>query len=427
MKNTTLSDVTSCLSDYDPDALPVRHAQRIINDFITPVSAIEKVALRSALDRVLAADIISPISVPAHDNSAMDGYALRSADLSESAATTLKVIATVYAGRPSDIAPQPGECVRIMTGGVMPSGCDSVIPQEHVAQIGDTSITINPGTIRTGDNRRFAGEDLMAGSAAIKKGKIIRPADLGLIASLGIAEVPVMRRLRVAFFSTGDELRSIGEPLEAGCVYDSNRYTLFGMLTRLGCDIVDMGIVRDDPEALEQALRTACENVDAVITSGGVSVGAADYTKQIMAELGDVTFWKIGMRPGRPLAFGRINSNGKSAFLFGLPGNPVAVMVSFYFFARAALLRMMGAEAPQLLVKVKSAGALRKKPGRTEYQRGLLSLDENGVQQVRITGSQGSGILRSMSEANCMVVLHDEQGNVMAGDLVDVILFEGLV
>ena len=427
MKNTTLNDVTSCLSDYDPDALPVRHAQRIINDFITPVSAIEKVALRCALDRVLAADIISPISVPAHDNSAMDGYALRGADLSESSATTLKVIATVYAGRPSGIVPQPGECVRIMTGGVMPEGCDSVIPQEHVGSIGETSITITPGTMRTGDNRRFAGEDLMAGSAAIAKGKIIRPADLGLIASLGIAEVPVMRRLRVAFFSTGDELRSIGEPLEAGCVYDSNRYTLFGMLARLGCDIVDMGIVRDDPAALEQALRTACENVDAVITSGGVSVGAADYTKQIMAELGDVTFWKIGMRPGRPLAFGRINSNGKNAFLFGLPGNPVAVMVSFYFFARAALLRMMGAEAPQLLVKVKSAGALRKKQGRTEYQRGILSTNEHGEQQVSITGSQGSGILRSMSEANCMVVLHDAQGNVSAGDLVDVILFEGLV
>jgi molybdopterin molybdotransferase len=199
------------------------------------------------------------------------------------------------------------------------------------------------------------------------------------------------------------------------------------MLTRLGCDIVDMGIVRDDPESLERALRTACENVDAVITSGGVSVGAADYTKQIMSELGDVTFWKIGMRPGRPLAFGRINSNGKSAFLFGLPGNPVAVMVSFYFFARAALLRMMGAESPQLLVKVRSAGALRKKPGRTEYQRGILSINEHGEQQVSITGSQGSGILRSMSEANCMVVLHDEQGNVSPGDLVDVILFEGLV
>ncbi|MBW8900825.1 MAG: molybdenum cofactor guanylyltransferase MobA, partial [Massilia sp.] len=337
-----LADVASCVDGYDPDALPVRHAQRIIREFVTPVRAIEKVALRAALDRVLAEDIVSPINVPAHDNSAMDGYAFRGADLGDAPAT-LMVIGTVYAGKPSDVAPQPGQCVRIMTGGVMPGDCDTVIPQENVAAIGEDTITINPGTLRTGDNRRFAGEDLKAGSPAIRKGKIIRPADLGLLASLGIAEVPVQRRLRVAFFSTGDELRSIGESLDAGCVYDSNRYTLYGMLTRLGCDIIDMGVVKDDPLTLEATLRTACENADAIVTSGGVSVGAADYTKQIMAKLGDVTFWKIGMRPGRPLAFGRISSNGHSAFLFGLPGNPVAVMVSFYFFAREALLHMMGA------------------------------------------------------------------------------------
>ncbi|MDQ1922565.1 molybdopterin molybdotransferase MoeA [Massilia pseudoviolaceinigra] len=427
MTMPTLNDVTSCLSAYDPDALPVRDAQRIIRDFIKPVDAIEQVALLAALDRVLGADIVSPISVPAHDNSAMDGYALRGADLLADAPVTLAVVGTVFAGRPCDVVPGSGECVRIMTGGVMPAGCDSVIPQELVAAIGADSITIAPGVIRTGDNRRFAGEDLMAGSAALRKGKVIRPADLGLLASLGIATVPVTRRLRVAFFSTGDELRSIGQPLAAGCVYDSNRYTLHGMLTRLGCEIVDMGIVRDDPQALEDALRHACENVDAIVTSGGVSVGAADYTRQIMAELGEVSFWKIGMRPGRPLAFGRIASNGHSAFLFGLPGNPVAVMVSFYFFARDALLRMMGAEAPLPMLKVRSAGAIRKKPGRTEHQRGILGCDDEGRQSVRITGSQGSGILRSMSEANCMVILHDEQGNVDAGDLVDIMLFEGLI
>ncbi len=422
-----LHDVVSCLSSYDPDALPVRDAQKIIGQFVTPIAAIEKVALRAALDRVLAADIVSPINVPAHDNSAMDGYALRGADLKADVPTTLAVIDTVFAGRTSAAVPQAGQCVRIMTGGVMPPGCDSVIPQEHVAAMSDTSITIDPGVIRTGDNRRFAGEDLKAGSAALAKGRRIRPADLGLLASLGFAEVPVQRRLRVAFFSTGDELRSIGEPLDAGCVYDSNRYTLYGMLTRLGCDIIDMGIVRDDPAALEQALRTACENADAIVTSGGVSVGAADYTREIMARLGDVTFWKIGMRPGRPLAFGRIESRGHSAYLFGLPGNPVAVMVSFYFFARNALLAMMGAIADLPLLKVRSAGAIRKKPGRTEYQRGILSVGADGQQQVAITGSQGSGILRSMSEANCMVVLHDEQGNVAAGDMVDVMLFEGLI
>jgi molybdopterin molybdotransferase len=427
MSKPTLNDVTSCLSGYDPDALAVRDAQRIISDFIQPVDGVEQLPLLSVLDRVLADDIISPISVPAHDNSAMDGFALRGSDLQDDAMTILSVVGTVYAGRPSDVAPSPGQCVRIMTGGVMPAGCDTVIAQEHVALISEASITIAPGVIRTGDNRRFAGEDLMAGSAALKAGKIIRPADLGLLASLGIATVPVRRRVRVAFFSTGDELRSIGQPLDPGCVYDSNRYTLFGMLTRLGCEIIDMGIVRDEPQALEQALREACSKADAIVTSGGVSVGAADYTRQIMAKMGDVTFWKIGMRPGRPLAFGRIANGGSSAFLFGLPGNPVAVMVSFYFFARAALLRMMGAQAEQLLVKVKSAAAIRKKPGRTEYQRGILSTGADGEQQVRITGSQGSGILRSMSEANCMVVLHDEQGNVAAGDMVDVALFEGVI
>jgi molybdopterin molybdotransferase len=422
----SIAQVTSCIDGYDPNALPVRDAQRIIREFVEPVRATEQVALRSALGRVLAQDITSPINVPAHDNSAMDGYALRGGDLKTDAEITLRVIDTVYAGRPSTRVPAAGECVRIMTGGVMPAGCDSVVPQELVASSTDETITLAPGVIRAGDNRRLAGEDLQAGSAALKAGKIIRPADLGLLASLAVAEVPVRRRLRVAFFSTGDELRSIGQPLDEGCVYDSNRYTIYGMLQRLGCDIIDMGIVRDDPQALEDALRSACENADAIVTSGGVSVGAADYTKQVMARLGDVTFWKIGMRPGRPLAFGRVASNGRSAYLFGLPGNPVAVMVSFYFFARDALLRMMGAEAPLELVRARSAEAIRKKPGRTEYQRGLLARAADGVPEVRITGSQGSGILRSMSEANCMVVLHDEQGSVNAGDMVDVLLFDGL-
>jgi molybdopterin molybdotransferase len=426
VKAPRLADVVSCLSAYDPDALPVRDAQRIIREFVAPVRATEMVALRAALGRVLAADIVSPINVPSHDNSAMDGYALRGSDLPADAPARLRVIGTAYAGRAFAGRAQPGECVRIMTGAVMPDGCDSVVPQEFVSVEGDTMV-IAPGTLRAGDNRRLAGEDLKAGSAALRAGKIVRPADLGLLASLGVAEVPVQRRLRVAFFSTGDELRSIGQPLDEGCVYDSNRYTIYGMLQRLGCDLIDMGVVRDDPQALEQALRDACENADAIITSGGVSVGAADYTKQIMARLGDVTFWKIGMRPGRPLAFGRIGSNGRSAFLFGLPGNPVAVMVSFYFFARDALLRMMGADAPLELVRARSAGTIRKKPGRTEYQRGLLTRGADGQPTVAITGAQGSGILRSMSEANCMVVLQDEQGTVQAGDMVDVLLFEGLI
>lgn len=422
----SLAQVASCINGYDPDALRVQDAQRIIRDFVQPVRAVEMVALRSSLGRVLARDLVSPINVPAHDNSAMDGYALRGGDLPAEGTVTLKVVGVAYAGKPLDITPGPGECVRIMTGGVMPAGCDSVLPQEFAESTTIDTVTLRAGAIRPGDNRRLAGEDLKAGSAALKAGRVIRPADLGLCASLGFAEIPVQRRLRVAFFSTGDELRSIGETLDEGCVYDSNRYTIYGMLARLGCEIIDMGVVRDSPEALEEALRTACENADAIITSGGVSVGAADYTKQVMAELGDVTFWKIGMRPGRPLAFGRVSSNGRSAFLFGLPGNPVAVMVSFYFFAREALLRMMGAEAPLPLLRARSIEAIRKKPGRTEYQRGIVARGADGEPEVRITGSQGSGILRSMSEANCMVVLHDGQGSVAAGEMVDILPFEGL-
>ena len=422
----SLAQVASCINGYDPDALRVQDAQRIIRDFVQPVRAVEMVALRSSLGRVLARDLVSPINVPAHDNSAMDGYALRGGDLPAEGVVTLKVVGIAYAGKPLDVVPGAGECVRIMTGGVMPSGCDSVLPQEFAESATDDSVTLRAGAIRPGDNRRLAGEDLKAGSAALRAGRVIRPADLGLCASLGFAEIPVQRRLRVAFFSTGDELRSIGERLDEGCVYDSNRYTIYGMLQRLGCEIIDMGVVRDSPEALEEALRTACENADAIITSGGVSVGAADYTKQVMGQLGDVTFWKIGMRPGRPLAFGRVSSNGRSAFLFGLPGNPVAVMVSFYFFAREALLRMMGAEAPLPLLRARSSDAIRKKPGRTEYQRGIVARGADGEPEVRITGSQGSGILRSMSEANCMVVLHDGQGSVAAGEMVDILPFEGL-
>jgi len=422
-----LRDVARCLPAYDPEALPVRDAQQLIARFIEPVHAVEHVALRAALDRVLAADVVSPIDVPAHDNSAMDGYALRGADLLPGAVTTLATVGIAYAGRPYEGAVAPGQCVRIMTGAVMPPGCDSVAPQECTSSDGAV-VHIASDAIRPGENRRFAGEDLARGGVALGKGKIVRPADLGLIASLGIAEVAVQRRLRVAFFSTGDELRSVGEPLDAGCVYDSNRYTLYGMLHRLGCDIIDMGVVPDDAAALETALRTACENADAICTSGGVSVGAADYTREIMARLGDVTFWKIGMRPGRPLAFGKIASNGRSAYLFGLPGNPVAVMVSFYFFARTALLQMMGAKASVApLMQAIASDAIGKKAGRTEYQRGIFSRTASGRTEVRLTGAQGSGILSSMTQANCIVVLHEEMGNVAAGAIVDILPFEGLV
>ncbi len=425
---STLQDITGCMSDYNPNALTVQQAQDIMRAYVQPVCGMEKLTVRQALGRVLAIDIISPINVPAHDNSAMDGYALRGEDITDSEELKLKVTATVLAGAEFTGTVEPGECVRIMTGALMPAACDTVVPQEFTTKISDEEIRISAGSLRAGDNRRLKGEDLAMGTIALHKGKILTPADLGLLASLGIPEVSVQRRLRVAIFSTGDELRSLGETLESGCVYDSNRYTLYGMLVRMGCEVLDMGVVQDNPDALEAAMRSACENADAIITSGGVSVGDADHTRQLMNRLGEVAFWSIAMRPGRPMAFGKIASAGKSAYLFGLPGNPVAVMVSFYFFARQALQQMSGAEiTPLPIFSVKSNADIRKRPGRTEYQRGILSIREDGELGVSITGSQGSGILRSMSEANCMIILHHEQGNIATGEKLSALPFAGLI
>lgn len=426
MTDSRLSEIANRIAGYDPASLETSQALEIIRAYVAPITSVESAGLTASLGRVLAEDVISPIDVPAHDNSAMDGYAFHGGVLG-TLPVELKVVGSALAGHPYQGSVSAGECVRIMTGAVMPADCDTVVPQELTHTPMEGVVSIAPGLLKSGDNRRRRGEDLAAGAPALRKGKILRPADLGLLASLGIGEVPVVRRLRAAFFSTGDELRSIGERLDDGCIYDSNRYTVYGMLTRLGCEVIDMGVVRDDPASLESALHTACENADAIVTSGGVSAGDADYTTAMMERLGEVMFWKLAMRPGRPMAFGRIASGGKSAYLFGLPGNPVAVMVSFYFFAREALLQMMGAHGEPLpLIRVASQSAIRKKPGRTEYQRGILSVDSEGKPQVRVTGSQGSGILRSMSEANCMIVLGHDQGNVDAGDPVDIVLFDGL-
>jgi molybdopterin molybdotransferase len=418
----SLEQIASCVSGYDPDALPVAQAQEFIGRLVRPVAGIERLAIRAALGRVLAYDVVSPIDVPAHDNSAMDGYALRGAELRRDGETRLRIAGRGLAGDRFEGRIGPGEALRIMTGAVMPEGLDTVVPQEFTKLESDTVI-VPAGAVQPGENRRRAGEDLARGEVALPAGRILRPADLGLLASLGQGEVPVHRRVRVAFFSTGDELRSVGEPLEPGCVYDSNRYTLWGMLTRLGVELVDMGVVRDEPAALEAAFRAAAACADAVITSGGVSVGEADHTKQTMRQLGDVLFWRIAMRPGRPMAIGRIGP----AVLFGLPGNPVAVMVTFYAFVRDALLAMGGATPEPLpLLRAACTSAIRKKPGRTEYQRGRVRRAAAGW-EVSVGGAQGSGILRSMSEANGLVVLHHEQGSVEAGGLVDVIPFDGLV
>ncbi len=422
----SINKIVSCIDGYDPDALRVDKACEAILACLTPVGGVERVATREALGRVLAEEIVASIDVPAHDNSAMDGYALRSADLVAGTDTRLTEIGTALAGRRFEGALKARTCVRVMTGAVMPPGADTVVIQEVVRKDNGT-IIVPPGQ-KKGQNVRSAGEDLKTGVPVLREGHLLRSAELGLIASLGIAEVMVKRRVRVAFFSTGDELASIGSPLPEGHVYDSNRYTLYGMLKRLGVEILDMGVIRDDPAKLEAALVTAAQNADVIVTSGGVSVGEADFIKAMMAKLGEVLFWRIAMRPGRPLAFGRINADGHSAFLFGLPGNPVAVMVTFTQFVRPALLHLggRGGDAAVPLLRVPSAAPIRKVPGRTEYQRGIL-YQEGAEWRVKLTGQQGSGVLRSMSEANCFIVLEHERGNVAAGDLVHVQLMEGLL
>jgi molybdopterin molybdotransferase len=373
----------------------------------------------------LAADVISPVDVPGHDNSAMDGYALRFADLAPSGESLLERVGEAYAGKPSTAVVGPGQCVRIFTGGVMPAGSDTVVMQERAREDADGVHIASGAVAKAGQNRRFAGEDLKAGQAVFATGQRIRPAELGMIASLGIGEVAVYRKLRVAFFSTGDELKSIGTPLAAGEIYDSNRYTLYGMLRRLHCDVLDMGVVPDVPDLLEAAFREAAANADVVITSGGVSVGEADFVKQLLDQLGEVLFWKIAMKPGRPLAYGKLGN----AHFFGLPGNPVSVMVTFYQFVRDALLVLQGQREimPLPMFKVPLATPIRKAPGRTEFQRGILAGDAATGYTVRVTGEQGSGILSSMSRANCFIVLPADTGNVAAGELVDVQWLEGMI
>lgn len=422
----TLDQIASQLAGYDPQALSADMVNSFLARLVEPVAEIEQVAIFNALGRVLAADLISPLSVPPHDNSAMDGYAFDGAQLTADAALKLKVIGTALAGKAWGGAVQPGECVKIMTGAIMPAGLDTVVPQEFTTVVGE-QVTIPAKLLQVGDNRRKLGEDLMQGQPALHKGELLTPAALGLVASLGISTVPVLRRLKVAYFSTGDEILSLGEPPREGAVYDSNRYTVFGLLTRLGCEVIDMGVVRDQPEALEAAFVQAALQADAIITSGGVSVGEADYTKAMMKQLGDVAFWKIAMRPGRPMAVGRI-LKPKPTVLFGLPGNPVAVMVTFLAFVRPALLQMMGCSrsAPPLL-RAKSLEVIRKKPGRTEYQRGIVSTAADGSLQVAITGNQGSGVLSSMVRASGLIVLHHTQGNVGVGDEVSVMMFDGVI
>ena len=412
----------SCADDHDPEALTVDAARLRILDSIVPMSLTERVPVRSALSRVLAETVIAPVNVPAHVNSAMDGYALKGVALpAEGESRVYQQAGRVMAGQTFAGSVAEGECIRIMTGAPMPTGTDTVVMQEQVEVEGDR-VTIGSGH-RQGQNVRQAGEDLTKGQAVFNPGKWLDPADIGVMASMGFGEVAVVRRPTVAFFSTGDELRSIGEPLGEGEVYDSNRYTVYGMLTRLGCNVLDMGVITDDPEKLREAFEAASRQADVVITTGGVSVGEADYIHSILEELGEVAFWKLAIKPGRPLTHGKLGN----ALFFGLPGNPVAVVVSFYQFVQPALRYLMSSEIDQpLLIPAKSSGKMRKRPGRTEFARGVYTTNENGEIQVDTTGVQGSGILTSMSRANCFIVLGDQQGEVNPGDIVTIQPFASL-
>ncbi len=433
----SLNNVTSCLSGYDPDALRVEDGKEIIRTFseiIVKKLTIEKMPIRDALGRVLATDVISPINVPSHDNAAMDGFAFDSKILSADSEQTieLKITGQIFAGNKIVTSNSIDTCYQIMTGAVMPSNCDTVIPQEFVV-VNEKRIRFLNTAVKPFDNRRLKGEDLKFGKPALKAGKILKPSDLGLLASLGMPEVNVFRKLRVSFFSTGDELRSLGENLSEGCVYDSNRYTIFGMLKRIGVEIIDLGVIPDNPTLLEKAFISASNSSDVIITSGGVSVGEADHTKAVMKKLGDVDFWKVAMRPGRPMVFGKIWSdvnkkNDSYSLLFGLPGNPVAVMVTFYVFVREAILQMMGSnEVESQFVLIKSAENFKKKPGRTEYRRAKIIKDNSNCPHIKLISAQGSGILSSMSEADCLVVLDHDVVSVKVGDLIPVLIFDGLI
>lgn len=426
--------VPQALDGHAPEALSVEAVQAFLARLATPATGRrpEPVPLHQALDRVLAQDVVSPFDVPPHDNSAMDGFAFDGAVLDGATGTLrLRIAGSALAGTCWRGRIDPGAAVRVTTGAMMPPGLDTVVPQELCTVTG-AELRFAAAAVRQGANRRRAGEDLAAGRAALQAGDRLGPAALGLAASLGLATLPVWPRLRVACFSTGNEILSLGDAPRAGAVYDSNRYTLLGLLTRLGCEVLDLGVVRDDPATLEAALRGAARQADAIITSGGVSVGEADHTRDVMQRLGEIAFWRIAMRPGRPMAAGRIaHDDGRDTVLFGLPGNPVAAMVTFLAFVRPALLQRMGCNAahraPPPLLRATTASAIRKKPGRTEYQRGFVRTVPGALPEVRVAAHQGSGVLRSMAEANGLVVLHHDQGSVAAGEAVDVMLFDGCI
>ncbi|KJF80955.1 bifunctional molybdopterin-guanine dinucleotide biosynthesis adaptor protein MobB/molybdopterin molybdotransferase MoeA [Photobacterium angustum] len=412
----TEAQTLSC-SDINPAGmLSVTQGREKILEQIKPLHNSESVNLHQALGQIVAHDILSPVNVPQHTNSAMDGYAISGDDIERE---SYHVVGQVLAGHSYDKPLEHGEAVRIMTGAPVPQGADTVIMREQAAQKGDT-VTFDKtmGNIKAGQNVRQAGEDLALGQIAVASGTTITAPELGMVASLGIDKITINKPIRVAIFSTGDEVQQPGETQKQNCIYDSNRYTLYALLTNLGCEVIDLGIIDDNEASLEKTLTQASTKADLILSSGGVSVGDADYIKTVLNKLGKINFWRINMRPGRPLAFGTI---GNVPF-FGLPGNPVAVMVAFLQFVEPAIRKQQGIINWQ--PKTHQAIAiekLRSRSGRTEYTRGISSFDANGRLVVKSTGSQGSGILRSMSEANCLIEIAPEQVNAEIGDKVTII------
>ncbi|MCS0380651.1 bifunctional molybdopterin-guanine dinucleotide biosynthesis adaptor protein MobB/molybdopterin molybdotransferase MoeA [Vibrio diabolicus] len=410
----------ACCDTLSPAFLSVIQGQEKILSLVNTVSEIEACKIENAYGRVLAEDIISPVNVPQYTNSAMDGYAIRSDDVDRD---SYQVVAEVMAGHAYDQPLEVGQAVKIMTGAPTPLNGDTVVMREQASQEGD-KVTFNGANIKAGQNVRQAGEDLAIGSDVFTAGTRLASPEMGMIASLGFGEANVFRKLKVAVFSTGDEVQAPGTEQKANSIYDSNRFTIMGMLEKLGCEILDFGILEDNEQLMIEALENASAQADVVMTSGGVSIGDADYIKLALDKLGQIDFWRINMRPGRPLAFGQINNKP----FFGLPGNPVAVMVSFINFVEPAMRKMQGEQDwKPLKVNAIANESLRSRQGRTEFSRGLYELDETGRLTVRTTGKQGSGILRSMSEANCLIEISPAIDTVKAGESVTIIPLQGRI
>lgn len=413
----------SCADNIEADVLSAEQAKQFILDTMPIILEAEQVPIEKAKGRCLAESINSPINVPAQTNSAVDGYALRGEDIpTQNNEQTLTIQATVLAGQLYTTPCKPQHCIRIMTGAPMPADLDTVIMQEHCERIQNTIRIDHQHS--AGQNVRLAGEDIRADTIILQRGKLLNPADIGLLASLGISEIKVTRKLRIAIASTGDEIYPLSEQPSAAGLYDSNRYSLLAALDRPDIEIINLGIIKDQESELIAQFNKTADYADIIISSGGVSVGAADFTKAALKKSGQINFWKIAIKPGRPLAFGKI----KHSIFFGLPGNPVAVLVSFYQFVLPALEKALGINDNPIapLIKARSSQAMRKKSGRTEIQRGIISQSESGEWQVKTTGKQGSGILSSISAANCFIILSHETESIAQGDWVEVQLFSSL-